>query len=111
MFWRNATAASGAPGRCSGMTCAEAPVACCLQQRAVSVELGPWTDKTSLMRLNRQRYPLPMLVKALCRLCALLLIVVYAAASITAAASPLAACTTLDLNNHPHAGHAHGLRI
>jgi hypothetical protein len=49
-----------------------------------------------------------MWVEALCWLCRLLMIVAYAAATITAAASPLAACPTLDLNQHSHAGHAHG---
>ena len=48
-----------------------------------------------------------MWVKALGRFCRLLLVVVYAAATITAAASPLAACATLGLDDHPHAGHAH----
>ena len=45
---------------------------------------------------------------ALCRLCRLLVIVAYTAATITAAASPFAACPTLDLDRHSHAGHTHG---
>lgn len=49
-----------------------------------------------------------MWVKVLHRFCGLLVIVAYAAATITAAASPLAACPTLDLDHHSHAGHAHG---
>jgi len=49
-----------------------------------------------------------MLVEALSRLFRLLVIAAYAAATITAAASPLAACPTLDLDHHSHDGHAHG---
>jgi hypothetical protein len=49
-----------------------------------------------------------MWLKALCRFCTLLVIVVYAAATIKAAASPLAACRTLDLDHHSNAGHTQG---
>ncbi len=49
-----------------------------------------------------------MRVKALRRFCGLLIIAVYATATIMTAASPLAACPTLDLDHHSHAGHAHG---
>lgn len=48
-----------------------------------------------------------MWVKALRRFCTLLLVVVYAAATITAAASPLAVCPTLGRDHHSHTGHAH----
>ena len=47
-------------------------------------------------------------VEALHRLCRLLLVVVYAAATTMTAASPIAACPTLDLDHHFHAGHDHG---
>ena len=49
-----------------------------------------------------------MWVKVLHRFCRLLVIVAYAGATITAAATPLAACPTLDLDHQSHAGHAHG---
>jgi hypothetical protein len=48
-----------------------------------------------------------MWVKALRRFCRLLLVVVYAAATLTAAASRLLACPTLGIDHHSHAGHAH----
>ena len=47
-------------------------------------------------------------VEALRRFCGLLLIVAYVAASITAAASPVATCPSLDLDLPSHTGHAHG---
>ena len=46
--------------------------------------------------------------KALSRLCRLLVIVAYTAATITAAASPFAACPTLDLDHPSQAEHTHG---
>src|SRR3954452_21914666 len=49
-----------------------------------------------------------MWVEALRRVCRLLLVAAYAAATVAAAGSPLAACPTLDLDHHSHAGHGHG---
>ena len=46
--------------------------------------------------------------EALHRLCRLLLVAVYAAATIMTAASPIAACPTLDLDHHFHGRHDHG---
>ena len=40
------------------------------------------------------------------RICRLVLVAAYAAATLVAAASPLAACPALD--HTPHAGHSHG---
>ena len=48
-----------------------------------------------------------MWAKALHRMCGLLLVVAYAAASVVAAASPLAVCPALDRTHH--AGHPHGI--
>lgn len=50
-----------------------------------------------------------MWVGALHRLYRLLVVLAYTAATITAAASPLATCPTLDLDHHSHAGHGHGI--
>lgn len=49
-----------------------------------------------------------MWIEALRRFCGLLLIVAYVAGSITAAASPVATCPSLDLDLQSHVGHAHG---
>ena len=46
--------------------------------------------------------------EALHRLCRLLLVAVYAAATIMTVASSIAACPTLDLDHHFHARHDHG---
>lgn len=49
-----------------------------------------------------------MWAEALSRFCRLLLIAVYAAATITSATSALAACLVFNLDHRSHAGHAHG---
>jgi hypothetical protein len=49
-----------------------------------------------------------MRAKPLSRFCGLLLIAAYVAASITAAASPVATCSSLDLDHPSHAGNEPG---